>query len=139
MKNLSAQYLLVSLILSVIVLGYIGALLIFPIRSASDFPDLWHVVNHEVKAGDRLYHQVKFTKHVDRPGTVSIQLVDGYLITLPDQTSNLPKGEIDVISGVEIPPNTPKGEYHLRITITYKNNFVNEDVYVIETGNFTVL
>ena len=138
MKSVSSVYLNISLLISAAVLIYLLGLVIFPTRSASNFPDAWEIITPEVCAGDALYHQVRFTKHVNRPGTVSIQIVDGYVITLPDQTSNLPKGDVAKMGAVTIPKSTPPGIYYLLITITYENNLVNKDIYVVRSQEFTV-
>ena len=132
---------MISLIISVIVLLYIFFLSIYPPQSAKDFPEIWNVVNesNEVARGNRLYYEVRFTKLTNKPAAITVQFVDGFIIILPEQISNLPKGKIDTISSVEVPKNMPAGEYYLLITIIYDNNIVNKDIYTMQTERFMVL
>jgi hypothetical protein len=96
--------------------------------------------NKEVCAGQYLEYKFEYKKFTNKPALVSKQLVNDYIITFDDYTSNVPIGEGIVLNrtGVKIPENAPTGRYKLRIAFTYHINPFSTQVVRVESEYFTV-
>ena len=94
--------------------------------------------NHFVKAGERVEFVSDFCKYYDIEGTVNKQLVNNYLYYYTPYVAKYPVGCQQIIISEVIPEFAPPGDYFLRVSFTYKINFLKTVTHTIETEHFTV-
>jgi len=97
------------------------------------------VLTPKVKIGGYVYITTKYCKHMDIAATVHTSFVNGVVISLPDQTSNVPLGCHTIARKFYVPPEILPGVYHLNRDFVYKINFFQTQTAHTTTENFEVV
>ena len=87
-----------------------------------------------VKAGDAFSYRIEYCKNAENGGEISRQLInDQNVITFVTITSVVPNGcgHRDII--LQMPNGVPAGEYHLRASVDFKVNALQEKTVTFET------
>lgn len=96
--------------------------------------------NKQVKSGEYLESVQKACKHIKLPATITRQLIDDIVYTLPPATINRPLGCSDNIEYIYISKGIPPGKFkHMITTITYYPNPFRTITYTITTEGFEVV
>ena len=117
---------------------YILFLMFWPYKVYEVYTQPLPVTPTIVNAGERITVHVDSEKFMEIPSLCSSLLFNDTVILLPDTKSNLPKGKIDIKWKVKIPNYADSGTYRVRITLTFRVNFLRDIVQTYETEPFTV-
>lgn len=124
-------------ILILLIQLFFVALIAWPI-DVIELKSLEILSNQKIYAGDVVWYKLKYNKKKDLPCSVSKQLVNKIIVTLPAEFSHMPIGEREMIQSVQVPKFIEPGMHKFRGSMTYRINFLREKTYTVESPEFMV-
>ncbi len=109
----------------------------YPVLTEAD--TVSRIVNPQVMPGDYVQYVAHYCKHFDLTETISRELLDGFVLSLPTVTSNRPLGCHYEVFAVQIPEQARPGKYKLGLTIEYHPNPMRWVRYKYDTPEFEVM
>ena len=125
----------ISIVLSILLIGYLVFQLFYPFKTM----DIkFTLLNNTVKAGEELEYKVDYCKYTNKQATISIAIVDGILYTLPPFEGAFEKGCGSFIHHIRIPEQMHEGEAHFMSTLEYRMNPLRTIVKRFKSDKFLV-
>lgn len=140
-----ALYNRLSLILLLIMLGFLGLIIIWIVwpYKTLEYEDQFNipVVEEQVKAGETMTFRIKWCKYVDTPTRLHKRFVNEVVVSLPESWATAGKGclEKPVDAIVKVPEILTPGIYYLDMTATNKVNPLREVTVHYRTEEFEVI
>lgn len=129
---------LITLLAAAVLMGYLYYLAFWPFNVV-DINKVSQVLTPKVRVGEYVHIKTHYCKYMDIAASVHSAYVNGIVISLPEQTSNVPLGCHDIERKFYIQPEILPGTYRLNRDFFYKINFFQNQVVHSTTEPFEVI
>lgn len=139
MKNKFFYSLSVATIASAaLLMGYLYYLAFWPFNVVN-VDRISKVLTPKVKVGEYVHIKTNYCKYMDLIATIHVSFVNGVVISLPEQTSNVPLGCHEIERKFRVPPEILPGTYRIDRDFFYKINFFQTQIVHNTTETFEVV
>ena len=135
MKNIFVNLFLLLLSSLIIVLLYWSFYPYKPMEIISPPKNL----TPRIKAGEIFIYEANYCKYTDKSAYYRKQIINSFVVNLPESVSNIPEGCKKVNVSIPIPEYLPADKYKIRTMAVYEMNPIRKIVITYDTDEFEIV